>query len=181
MVIMKWNVSYMLNQFNYKPIWFIILPVLLGICVWFLIKSVLRENVLCSLCKTMFSVYLVILLLLTVVLRDKSETTTVCMTPLFLFTLAEKENTVYRSMLLNVLMFIPFGVLLPDTLKKKNFRYLITVFIALFISMGVETLQYVFQVGRTEIDDVIFNTIGALIGCGIFRLAEKYCKKRQTE
>ena len=158
MVIMKSIVSYMLNQFNYKPLWLVILPVFLIVCVWFLIKSVLRENVLRILCKVVFSVYMVVLLLLTVFLRDKNETTSVCVIPFFIFTLAEKGNTVYRSVLLNVLMFIPFGLLLPDIVKKERFRYFIIVFIAFLTSVGIETMQYVFQVGRTEIDDATYKT-----------------------
>lgn len=171
--------SYLLNWFNYNSLWLVLMPVFLGIYVWLIIKVTLKENEWRVLCKIVFGIYFIVLLLLTVVLRDKCDTTSVCMIPFFIFTLAEKGNTVYRSVLLNVLMFIPFGLLLPDIVKKKRFQYIITVLIAIFTSIGIEIFQYIFRVGRTEIDDVIFNTIGVFIGCGIFKFVVKIDKINQ--
>ena len=35
------------------------------------------------------------------------------------------------------------------------------------LSLTLETAQYAFALGRTDIDDLLFNTLGALIGAAI--------------
>lgn len=67
----------------------------------------------------------------------------------------------------NVLMFIPFGFLLPLVIKRIN--SFVKIFLAgLFFSASIEFIQYIersFGVYRAvDIDDVILNTIGAIIG-----------------
>ena len=67
----------------------------------------------------------------------------------------------------NVLFFIPFGALIP-TNKWKN------VLIAGFLlSFSIEVMQYICCLGWAEIDDVISNTLGAMIGFGIVVLTQK--------
>ena len=39
------------------------------------------------------------------------------------------------------------------------------------LSLALETTQYAFALGRTDIDDLIFNTLGALIGAALARLS----------
>ena len=66
-------------------------------------------------------------------------------------------------MLENVLLFIPFGMLFPltfhKTVQKRN-----TIGAAIRISVCIEILQFVFRCGKTEIDDVILNVVGACAG-----------------
>ncbi len=66
----------------------------------------------------------------------------------------------------NVILFIPFGVLLP--LVSTYFRSFakITIF-AIATSVLVETLQY-FSERSADIDDVIMNLIGGIIGYSIY-------------
>ena len=62
----------------------------------------------------------------------------------------------------NVLVFIPFGVLMSVNFKHLNFwSKLLVVFGA---SMAAETIQYIFAIGATDITDVMTNTLGGLIG-----------------
>lgn len=58
----------------------------------------------------------------------------------------------------NIAFFIPFGVLLP---VKKWKAVLITVVI---FSAAIEIVQYLGGYGLAESDDVICNTLGAMIG-----------------
>lgn len=73
----------------------------------------------------------------------------------------------------NILFFIPFGFLFP--LKKWNQVF----FSALFTSTVIEVLQYIFNLGWCEIDDVISNTTGALIGFGLKIAFEKIYRKNR--
>lgn len=62
----------------------------------------------------------------------------------------------------NILFFIPFGLCL--TLKK----WWKVLLVALCFSVVIEASQYVFALGLCELDDVISNTLGAMIGYWIW-------------
>jgi glycopeptide antibiotics resistance protein len=63
----------------------------------------------------------------------------------------------------NVAVFVPFGILIP--LAYNRFRRLISfVFIFLFGITTLELMQFVTRVGSLDVDDIILNTTGALIG-----------------
>lgn len=71
----------------------------------------------------------------------------------------------------NILAFIPFGLLFP----QKQLRLLIIA--ALVFSSTIEIVQFAANLGWCEIDDVICNTLGAVLGwllwIGIKRVKEK--------
>ena len=70
-----------------------------------------------------------------------------------------------RQILLNILFFVPFGVLVPLCVDGSWKRKLaITVITACLLSGTVELLQLLYRLGFAEFDDVFDNTIGAAIG-----------------
>ena len=78
------------------------------------------------------------------------------------------------NLLGNIAIFIPMGVYLPLLIRRKSI-FVNTVCVAL-ISAVVEVLQYIFAVGSADIDDVILNTVGGLIGVSLFRVMELLLK-----
>lgn len=78
------------------------------------------------------------------------------------------------NLLGNIAIFIPMGVYLPLLIRRKSI-FVNTVCVAL-ISAVVEVLQYIFAVGAADIDDVILNTVGGLIGVSLFRVMELFLK-----
>lgn len=74
---------------------------------------------------------------------------------------------IYRSNLMNAVLFYPDGLLTAALLPKKWPAWAKLLLIAVIfcgISVGVEYMQYIWSLGRCEIDDVIHNTLGALVG-----------------
>lgn len=69
----------------------------------------------------------------------------------------------------NIVLFIPMGIFLPTIWRKmrKLSRFIIAV--CLIIS-AVELIQLFTLLGSCDIDDLIFNAIGASIGFGIWKL-----------
>ena len=57
---------------------------------------------------------------------------------------------------LNMLLFIPLGFLVGG--KQA-------IVVGFSLSVGIELSQYVFKLGVCEADDVLNNTIGAIVGC----------------
>ena len=58
----------------------------------------------------------------------------------------------------NILFFIPFGCLLPAK------RWWIVLIVTVLFSTLIEGVQYFGGFGLCELDDVICNTLGAMIG-----------------
>ena len=69
--------------------------------------------------------------------------------------------------LLNVILFIPFGLLLNAILKPKSMVGI--VIFAFLLSFVIEILQALTHRGLCEIDDIVHNTIGAWLGCLLFK------------
>ena len=72
------------------------------------------------------------------------------------------------QLVLNVFMFIPFGVLLPMVFQRLRALWK-TVLGAFGITVMIETLQY-FTGRSADIDDVIMNVLGGVLGYGVFVL-----------
>ena len=76
----------------------------------------------------------------------------------------------FKQISLNVLLFVPFGFLLPCV--SRLFRNpLITVTTGCIFSGFIEITQYITGRGLTEVDDVITNTIGAAVGVILYFIA----------
>ena len=67
--------------------------------------------------------------------------------------------------ILNVVLFIPVGLLLGLGFKRMTWQKVLLIGIGL--SVSVELLQLVFRKGLCEIDDVIHNVIGCMMGYGV--------------
>ena len=69
----------------------------------------------------------------------------------------------FMQIFLNVLLFVPFGFLLPMVQKRFNNVFAVTL-LGFIFSCGIESMQYITGRGLTEIDDIINNTAGAFCG-----------------
>jgi len=63
----------------------------------------------------------------------------------------------------NILLFVPMGVFLPSLFKKMR-RWLPLLGLMILILVGVEVSQLLLMTGRLDIDDIILNLTGALLG-----------------
>lgn len=78
--------------------------------------------------------------------------------------------------LLNILMFIPFGFLVPAIWKERRSLKKIAL-MGFGLSFIIETLQ-IFTFRCTDIDDLIFNTLGAILGYYIWIIFSRFALKR---
>ena len=75
-------------------------------------------------------------------------------------------------------MFLPMVVLMWCIFKPLR-KYGLVIALNFLIIVAVESLQYVFSVGSCDIDDLILNMIGVIIGYIIVtrKSFQKLCKK----
>lgn len=79
------------------------------------------------------------------------------------------EPREWRNIILNILLFVPFGFLLP--LGMKWFRQFWKTYLAGFLfTFIIEALQFFLRRGIFELDDIFDNAIGAMIGYGCFAI-----------
>ena len=72
----------------------------------------------------------------------------------------------WRTLILNILMFIPLGFMIPllfDKAKKWHTSY----FIGFLLTLSIEAIQFITKRGSFDIDDIINNALGYMIGYGI--------------
>ena len=152
-----------------QPLWRVAAEILLGVLLWtFLFAALGRRKPkfwrILNLCILAASVFAVVYM--TVLRRSAGERELILIPGNFLQK-GKALHEIYRSFLMNILLFMPFGLALSAVLssKMKPWRcVLITELIALGFSLAVETVQYFFALGRAEADDVLANTFGAFIG-----------------
>lgn len=88
-----------------------------------------------------------------------------------IFTSKDKAAVIHavKNLFGNIILFIPLGIFLPALFKKlrKLFPFLLAV---VLLITSVEVIQYVTGLGTCDIDDLILNTFGALIGFLLFKI-----------
>ena len=79
-------------------------------------------------------------------------------------------NIVITNLLANTLMFIPMGMALPVLFKEKfNKLWKIIIFVVTLV-LVIEIIQFLTFTGSADIDDLILNVIGAILGYGIISI-----------
>lgn len=80
--------------------------------------------------------------------------------------------------IMNIVVFVPIGILLGCSFR--NISWWKALFIGASISASIEIFQFCLMRGFSELDDVMHNTIGCMIGYGIYSMArvvyEKFSK-----
>ena len=89
----------------------------------------------------------------------------------YYLSLQENMETGIQNIGGNILLFIPLGILLP--LAWKNFASPLRLLGAAFaLSLLLETTQLLFALGNFDVDDLLLNILGALMG---FVLYSRLC------
>ena len=79
----------------------------------------------------------------------------------------------------NILAFIPFGIYIG--MLKANWSFAKRVLATAVLTLAFEATQFIFAIGRADITDVLSNTLGGVIGIGIYALVSKFLKGRTNK
>ncbi len=81
------------------------------------------------------------------------------------------SNLFYRNIFGNLLLFLPYGLYITYYLDLK--KPLSVMGYAFVISLSIELIQSI--IGRVfDVDDIILNVLGALLGYFIYRLFDRF-------
>lgn len=76
------------------------------------------------------------------------------------------------NLLGNIIMFIPLGYLLPMCFSGLQ-RLWKTLLVSALLIISVELMQLVTLLGSCDVDDLLLNLPGALVGYGLFALGRR--------
>lgn len=82
-------------------------------------------------------------------------------------TVEVSRSVSFKNIIGNIVLFIPLGIYLQLFTKHK--KVLTNLFGIFVISLSLEFIQYIFAIGASDIDDILLNCIGGLIGILLYR------------
>lgn len=114
---------------------------------------------------TVFCVYMAVLIVITFLSRESGSRSDVLDLKLFSTWGINDRNNAF--VIENVLLFIPYGLFYCWNFSGPG-KVLQCTYLGAVISLGIETMQLVTGRGYFQIDDIVTNTLGALIGALLF-------------
>lgn len=80
------------------------------------------------------------------------------------------------NVVMNVVAFMPFGFLLP-LIHSGHRKFSHIVFLGFEMTLFIELVQLLLRVGSFDVDDILLNMTGAILGFLLFKLLSKPEKK----
>lgn len=113
-----------------------------------------------------FLLYFLVVAYLTLFMRIGSVTTSVRTTPFddIYQAFVQGDPKMATHFFLNVVLFLPFGYLVPATNPRYLGKWSFAMMGGLITSTVIELCQLLFHLGQSDVDDIIANTLGAVIG-----------------
>ena len=115
----------------------------------------------------------------TLLRREPMAELVVELRPFATFDRIARQPEYIRTMVMNAALFLPLGLSAAGLLPRRWHplaRLVPALVLGVAVSCGVEHLQYLHLLGTVEVDDVLCNTFGALLG-GQFVLIEPLSRR----
>lgn len=119
-------------------------------------------------------IYVFANLFLTILSRTPKYNYDYVYTPFWSYKLALSSVEAREEVILNIILYIPFGYLVYHTFRKFNWWMILLSGFAL--SLITESIQLITRLGLCEIDDLISNTLGTFIGICMYQLYIKFVR-----
>ncbi|MBO5082683.1 MAG: VanZ family protein [Lachnospiraceae bacterium] len=159
---------------------------LFGVGYFIIYKKIMKGQKKLSLPKfllyAMFICYIFMVFGVTLLSRFAYQTELFRLMPLYSYIEAwhQYKDASWRNIILNIFMLVPFGLLLPY-IHKIFKKFGPTALAGFTFTLLIEVVQLVLRRGIFEADDLINNTLGTLIGYGLYRLADYIHKRIKKE
>ncbi len=159
---------------------------LFGVGYFIIYKKIMKGQKKLSLPKfllyAMFVCYIFMVFGVTLLSRFAYQTELFRLMPLYSYIEAwhQYKDASWRNIILNIFMLVPFGLLLPY-IHKIFKKFGPTALAGFTFTLLIEVVQLVLRRGIFEADDLINNTLGTLIGYGLYRLADFIHKRIKKE
>lgn len=116
----------------------------------------------------LLGIYLFAYLYLTILSRPVKLYHHMRLTPFWSYEAALQGNARLREeVILNILLYVPLGYLLHYAFPRL--KWWMVILTGFLMSGLTETVQLFFKLGLCEVDDLISNTLGTVIGVGAYK------------
>lgn len=165
------------HYLNYHSIWLIIVAFVLFTAGWGLLEYRLYRSrkLYTTVNAVLFAASVFFVMSCTLLFRDSDARQGVSPIPFDIIMRALEDQVVFKSMVMNIALFLPlslFGCSLFRCCSKK--AAVIFLVSGTVFSIFIETLQYMLRLGQADVDDVLCNVAGLLIGYLLYRLHDRY-------
>lgn len=85
----------------------------------------------------------------------------------------------FENLFGNVLVFVPFGLLMPGV-KNNGCRWYVILINAFLFVTGIEVFQLFSAFGAFDVDDILLNCLGAMLGYWLLIFLRRWyqCEKK---
>lgn len=165
-----------------QPKWLVSVVGIGAVLIWGIIAGLSRRDPVYYktfrvVAATLFIMIIIGILYRTLLNRSGTTERSISLIPFHADALYTSKAEYPRMLLMNVLLFVPFGMSMPFLIKEpssiggsgaldwiRRHPATATIIVAAIFSLVIEVLQYALAIGNTEIDDLLMNTLGAAIG-----------------
>ena len=153
----------LLNEYNSLPAYWWLWLIVVALVVWLIDGRRITP-------RPLLAAYILFILMETIIGR-KTGVGRVELVPFWSYSHPELR----MEIVLNYILFMPLGVLLYLCFGEK---YGLRVVLAGFLlSVSIELIQLLFNIGLFEFDDMIGNTVGCLIGAVVGKATQELKKR----
>ena len=92
--------------------------------------------------------------------------------------LAARDRGMMTEILMNCVMLMPVGILLPVAVGRR-IHPAVALLAGAVLSGTIEVSQFIFARGLFEWDDIIHNSLGCMLGCVVANGVYKFLLKRR--
>ena len=166
-LVIKWYIRSIIQDFR-QPVSYLIPAIIFSGCVVFAVswlcgkKSTIKRRI----PFTFFLAYILVIFRIVFFCREPGSRKAIS---LVLFETWGHTFHMHAMFVENIIMFIPFGFLAPMVFERMR-KVRFCVFIGFLCSCGIELSQLITQRGYCQLDDVVTNTVGMLVGWGIWKM-----------
>lgn len=178
-MINLWNMFLGYIQISYQKLfWVLLFACIFFVGFFFVTKKRNRRSMPCL---AMLSLACSFIFVMTLFSRHVAEYE-ISLIPFLSYYKAYKVNNteLWLQIIMNIAMYIPIGFALPGCFARMNKLWKVLALV-LICSIGIEVIQYIFSIGYSEVDDVMNNLFGTLVGYALYMGFEKCCKKLKKE
>lgn len=148
----------------------------IGVVAFFFWKGIRKGFVLMA--RLLLAELVIIIYCSTVIFRREGEAFRYDFHPFWSYAAIQQgREELLAENIMNVVVFVPIGLLLGMGFAKWPWWKAIGA--GCLLSMSIETMQLVLKRGFCEVDDVMHNTLGCIIGYGLYSLI-KYGYEKVT-
>ena len=166
----------MFQLFYSLPLFYVVISIIIIDILWGILYYIVlnKEREFSSTTRAIFNVLNTVIIILIIyaifystLLSRSDYVDKVILTPFYSFLVAQTQPEMYRSLLMNITLFVPLGCSFSCILSKRisyGTRIMLTSLLGCVLSVLIELLQYFLKLGEMWTDDVICNVLGAFVG-----------------